>query len=571
MPDVKREYDYIIVGAGSAGCALAYRLSRESSRKILLLEAGPRDYNPMIHIPLGFAFTMKNESVNWCYETDPEANMNGRKMAWPRGKVLGGTSSINGMVYIRGQREDYDHWASLGNDGWSYEEVLPYFKRSEHKAEGGSEYHGYGGPLWVEEVKSKDKLELADLFVQASVQTGLPFNDDFNGVSQEGAGFYQLNIRNGLRQSTARTFLQQCEGRPNLTLETNALSNRVLIEDGRAVGVEYSVKKGKTRETKRAHATGEVILCGGVINSPQLLELSGIGNREQLESLGVTVHKDLPGVGENLQDHLTINVLQGLHGVNTFYEETKPMSMIGNIFKFLFQRRGLLAHPAAQAGVFFRSSDTVSRPDAQVHFAPAASESDSKGNLKTAPGTTATVCNLRPESRGSVHIRSTNPAEYPNIRANYLATEGDRNTMVAAVRRVRDIFSAPALDNYRGEEFKPGNLIQTDEEILEYVRSEAESVYHPVGTCKMGSDSMAVVDVRLRVHGIKSLRVADASIMPTVTSGNTNAPAVMIGEKCADMLLEDAGVKVSLPEGLERRTRKVKKTATKTANVVAAQ
>ena len=571
MPDVKREYDYIIVGAGSAGCALAYRLSRESSRKVLLLEAGPRDYNPMIHIPLGFAFTMKNESVNWCYETDPEANMNGRKMAWPRGKVLGGTSSINGMVYIRGQREDYDHWASLGNDGWSYEEVLPYFKRSEHKAEGGSEYHGYGGPLWVEEVKSKDKLELADLFVQASVQTGLPFNDDFNGVSQEGAGFYQLNIRNGLRQSTARTFLQQCEGRPNLTLETNALSNRVMIEDGRAVGVEYSVKKGKTRETKYAHATGEIILCGGVINSPQLLELSGIGNREQLESLGVTVHKDLPGVGENLQDHLTINVLQGLHGVNTFYEETKPMSMIGNIFKFLFQRRGLLAHPAAQAGVFFRSSDTVSRPDAQVHFAPAASESDSKGNLKTAPGTTATVCNLRPESRGSVHIRSTNPAEYPNIRANYLATEGDRNTMVAAVRRVRDIFSAPALDNYRGEEFKPGNLIQTDEEILEYVRSEAESVYHPVGTCKMGSDSMAVVDVRLRVHGIKSLRVADASIMPTVTSGNTNAPAVMIGEKCADMLLEDAGVKVSLPEGLERRTRKVKKTATKTANVVAAQ
>jgi choline dehydrogenase len=571
MPDVKHEYDYIIVGAGSAGCALAYRLSRESSRKVLLLEAGPRDYNPMIHIPLGFAFTMKNESVNWCYETDPEANMNGRKLAWPRGKVLGGTSSINGMVYIRGQREDYDHWASLGNDGWSYDEVLPYFKRSEHKAEGGNDYHGYGGPLWVEEVKSKDKLELADLFVQASVQTGLPFNQDFNGVSQEGAGFYQLNIRNGLRQSTARTFLQQCEGRPNLTLETNALSNRVMIEDGRAVGVEYSVKKGKTRETKYAHAAGEIILCGGVINSPQLLELSGIGNREQLESLGVTVHKDLPGVGENLQDHLTINVLQGLHGVNTFYEETKPVSMIGNIFKFLFQRRGLLAHPAAQAGVFFRSSDTLNRPDAQVHFAPAASESDSKGNLKTAPGTTATVCNLRPESRGSVHIRSTNPAEYPNIRANYLATEGDRNTMVAAVRKVRDIFSAPALDNYRGEEFMPGNQVQTDEEILEYVRNEAESVYHPVGTCKMGSDSMAVVDVRLRVHGIKSLRVADASIMPTVTSGNTNAPAVMIGEKCADMLLEDAGVKVSLPEGLERHTRKVNITATKTANVVAAQ
>ncbi|MFT4824180.1 MAG: choline dehydrogenase [Halioglobus sp.] len=561
MPEAHQHYDYIIVGAGSAGCALAYRLSREASRKVLLLEAGPRDYNPMIHIPLGFAFTMKSESIGWCYETDPEPNMNGRKLSWPRGKVLGGTSSINGMVYIRGQREDYDHWSSLGNEGWSYEEVLPYFKRSEHKAEGANSFHGHGGPLWVQEIAKEDKLELAGLFIQASVQTGLDFNEDFNGATQEGAGYYQLNIRNGLRQSTARTYLAQCEQRPNLTLETNALVNRVLIEDGCATGVEYTCKKGKTKEPKSAYAKAEVILCGGVINSPQLLELSGVGNSKQLEPLGIKMHKDLPGVGENLQDHLTINIQQGLQNVTTFYEETKPISMLKNIIKFFFGRSGLLTHPAAQAGVFFRSSDKESTPDAQIHFAPAASESDSKGNLKTAPGTTATVCHLRPESRGSVHIRSTDPEIYPNIRAMYLSTEGDRSAMVAAVRRVREIYRAPALDSYRGNEFRPGSAVQSDEDILEFIRNEAESVYHPVGTCKMGNDNMAVVDARLRVHGIKSLRVADASIMPTITSGNTNAPSVMIAEKCADMLLEDAGVHITLPLGLEQHRNSAATTA----------
>jgi choline dehydrogenase len=307
------------------------------------------------------------------------------------------------------------------------------------------------------------------------------------------------------------------------------------------------------------------------VNSPQLLELSGIGNRELLEPLGIEVQKHLPGVGENLQDHLTVNIQQGLHGVNTFFEETKPLTMVRNIFRFLFQRRGLLTHPAAQAGVFLRTHDQETRPDAQVHFAPAASEPDNKGNLKIAPGTTATVCNLRPESRGSVHIHSTDPAKYPNIRANYLDTEGDRNTMVAAVRKVRAIFGAPALDKYRSQEFKPGVAIQSDEEILEYIRTEAESVYHPVGSCKMGSDELAVVDERLRVHGVKSLRVADASIMPTLTSGNTNAPAIMIAEKCADMLLEDAGVKVTLPVGLESG-KFVRKTVKKpTTNTVTAQ
>lgn len=550
MSEAKDIYDYIIVGAGSAGCALAYRLSREASRRVLLIEAGGKDSFPMIHIPLGFAFMMKNERVNWCYETEPEPNLHHRRLSWPRGKVLGGTSCINGMVYIRGQREDYNHWSELGNSGWSYEEVLPYFKRSEHKAEGSNDYHGYGGPLWVEEVPNSEKLDLADIFIEAGVQTGLPFNDDFNGPSQEGAGYYQLNIREGRRQSTARTFLRQCESRPNLTIATGALSQKVLIEDGVAVGIEYLQQEGKSSQVLQAYANAEVILCGGVINSPQLLELSGIGNREHLETLGIEVQQHLPGVGENLQDHLTINVQQGLNGITTFYEETRPLAMVKNLFKYLFKRNGLLAHPAAQAGVFFRTSDSVERPDAQIHFAPAASDEDSKGNLKTKPGTTATVCYLRPESRGSVHIRSSDPLAHPSIRANYLDTENDRQAIVAAVRRVREIYKAPALHKYLGEEFKPGPLSQSDEQILEYVRAEAESVYHPVGTCKMGADDMAVVDDRLRVHGIKGLRVADASIMPVLVSGNTNAPAIMIAEKCADMLLQDAGIKTTLPEGL---------------------
>jgi len=549
MPeDNHQEFDYIIVGAGSAGCALAHRLSREASRKVQLLEAGGRDSNPMIHIPLGFAALMKDTNNNWCYQTDPEPNMDGRQIEWPRGKVLGGTSSINGMVYIRGQREDYDNWAAQGNQGWSWDEVLPYFKRSEHKAEGSNDYHGYGGPLWVEEVAHEEKLELADIFLQAAVQTGLPYNEDFNGASQEGAGYYQLNIRKGLRQSTAATFLKLCRNRPNLTVQTGALVRRIAIDAGRATAVEYELKdKKKTGVRQFAHARGEIILCGGVINSPQLLELSGVGDRARLESLGIEVKQHLSGVGENLQDHLTVHIQQGLHGANTFYEETRPLSFLKNIFKFLFRRRGLFTHPAAQVGVFFRTSDDIDRPDAQIHYAPACSEYDKRGNMKTAPGTTATVCHLRPESRGSVHIRCTDPRLAPSIRANYLATEGDRKAIVNAVKKVRGMFNAPALDNYRGSEFAPGAQVASDEQILDYVRAEGQSVYHPVGTCKMGQDETAVVDERLRVRGIEGLRVADASIMPDVISGNTNAPAVMIAEQCADMLLEDAGIPVTRP------------------------
>ncbi len=555
MPQDTQSYDYIIVGAGSAGCALAHRLSREASRRVLLLEAGPRDRNPMIHVPLGFAFLMKNPKINWCYETDPEPTMNNRKMGWPRGKVLGGSSAINGMVYIRGHREDFDAWAADGNIGWSYDDVLPYFRRSEHNENGASLYHGYGGPLHVGNVV--DKMDLADRFIQAGIQAGIPHTEDFNGAQQEGMGYYQLNIKNGIRQSSARTFLAQCEQRPNLEVVTGAMVERVRIVNGRATGVEYTLGAGKKAQRFTVTAKSEIVLSGGTINSPQLLELSGIGNRDHLEKLGLPVEQHLPGVGENLQDHLTINFQQGLHDTVTFYEETRPLPMLKNLLKFVFQRKGLLIHPASQAGAFFRTTDEQPRPDAQIHFAPAAGKYNDKGNMVTVRGTTATVCHLRPTSRGSVHIRSTDPQMHPRIHANYLATPEDRGAIVAALRKVRNIFLQKAMDRYREDEIAPGEAVASDEDLLEFIRDTAESIYHPVGTCKMGQDDMAVVDDRLRVHGISNLRVADASIMPMITAGNTNAAAVMIAEKCADMLLEDAGVNVQLPASEINQTQTV--------------
>ncbi len=490
----------------------------------------------MIHIPLGFAFLMKHKDINWCYQTEPEPELQNRRIDWPRGRVLGGCSSINGMVHIRGQREDFDHWASLGNRGWSYDELLPYFKHHEHNAKGSNRYRGVGGPLWVDEVPCQ--FDMSALFVKAAIDEGLAFNEDFNGATEDGVGYFQVNIKRGRRQSTAVAYLKPIRKRTNLTVQTHALTTRVLFEDDRAVGVSYRhTRRGGGSVTARCK--GEVILCGGAINSPQLLELSGIGDQARLASGGVAVKQHLPGVGENLQDHLTVNICQGLKGINTYYEEVKPLRFLENLLQYIFARRGMLAFPSAQVGAFFRTDPQVERPDAQIHFAPAAGEYNDKGTMVTVPGTTATVCYLRPSSRGSVHIQSDDPTQHPAICANYLSSENDRQHLIAGVKKTRAIFASPVLEKHRTSELLPGDNVQSDEEILDYIRREAVSVYHPVGTCKMGNDGMAVVDDRLRVRGVSGLRIADASVMPTILSGNTNAACIVIADKCADMILED--------------------------------
>jgi choline dehydrogenase len=526
-------YDYIVVGAGSAGCALAARLSREASRRVLLLEAGPLDRHPMIHVPLGFAFLMKEPRVNWCYRTEPEPELDFRKIDWPRGRVVGGTSAINGMVYIRGQREDYEAWAAGGCPGWSFAELLPYFIRGEHNARGANAFHGVGGALWVDEVGPP--LEATDLFIQAGISVGLPHNSDFNGPSQEGIGRYQVNVHRGRRHTAATQYLKPALGRANLHLAPGTLVERVLLEGTRAIGVQLR-RRGSPSRVRARHG---VILCGGAINTPQILELSGIGQSALLARLGIAVEHALPGVGENLQDHLTINVQQGLRNTRTFYEETRPPALLANLLRYAMRREGLLVHPACQAGAFLRSTPEVSRPDAQIHFTPAAGRLNARGTMTTVPGTTATVCNLRPGSRGSVHIRSHAPDTAPAIRANYLSTEDDRRVMVEAVKRVREIFASPVFDHFRDEEMRPGRYCRSDAGILAFVRREAQSVYHPVGTCRMGQDEAAVVDERLRVHGLQGLRIADASVIPAIISGNTNALCCVIGEKAADMLIED--------------------------------
>lgn len=528
------QFDFIVVGAGSAGCALAYRLAASTQMRVLLLEAGSPARNPLLHIPLGFAFLLKKHKNNWAYRTQEEPGLNRRIVDLPRGKVLGGCSAINGMVYVRGQAADYERWAELGNAGWSYGEVLPYFRRSEDCENGPDAFHGSGGPLWVGNVRNE--FPVCEAFIEAAIQAGHSRNGDINAERQEGVGYFPHNIRNGRRLSSASAFLGAGKSLQNLVVVTGALATRLLLDGKRAVGVECCING----QAVSYAASREVVLCGGAINSPQLLELSGIGRRDVLESCGIPVLHELPGVGENLHDHWNAYIKRRVDSGKTYFTESKPPRILANLFRYLFARQGFLSNPAALVAVFYRALADADRPDAQIHFAPAASNVDAKGNMVPMEGITIASCGLRPTSRGQTHITSSRADVSPAIQVNYLQTGYDQAVAIAAFRKAREILANEALAPYGGCELEPGESVQGDAEILDYLRRTGDPVHHLAGSCKMGIDDIAVVDHRLRVRGIAGLRVADASIMPEIVSGNTHAACVMIGERAADFLISDA-------------------------------
>lgn len=531
---VGEDYDYVIVGAGSAGCVLANRLSTDPAKRVLLLEAGVKDRNPWIHIPVGYFKTMHNPKTDWCYETEPDPGLNGRGIKWPRGKVLGGSSSINGLLYIRGQHQDFDHWRQLGNAGWSFADVLPYFKRAEGQERGADEFHGAGGPLKVSNMRIS--REICDAFIEASVELGIPENNDFNGATQEGAGYFQLTAHKGLRWSTARGYLRPAMQRPNLRVVTKALVHRILLDGRRATGLIYSTGK----ETFQVGATREVLLSAGAIGSPQILQLSGVADGERLRGFDIPVVHHLPGVGENLRDHLQIRAMYKTKRPITLNDEVhNPIRKVLMGLEFMLFRTGPLTMGASQVCVFAKTRTELETPDVQFHVQPLSADSPGEG-LHRFSAFTSSVCQLRPESQGRIELKTPDPRAHPAIHPNYLATTTDQETAVAGMKLSRRIAQMPALASHILEEVHPGPAVRTDEELLDHARNIGTTIYHPVGTCKMGSDPQAVVDERLRVHGLQNLRVVDASIMPTLVSGNTNAPTVMIAEKASDMILEDA-------------------------------
>jgi choline dehydrogenase len=533
------EFDYVIVGAGSAGCVLANRLSADSGARVLLLEAGGEDNYFWIHVPVGYLYTIGNPRTDWCYRTEPDPGLNGRSIGYARGKVLGGCSSINAMIYMRGQKSDYDHWAALGNRGWSWDEVLPYFRRVEDYAHGADPFHGHGGELRVEERRVSWKI--LDAWRDAAAECGIPKVEEFNRGDNFGSAYFQMNQRRGVRWSATKAFLRPVQNRPNLTVLTRAQVTRLRIDsrDGarRATGIEF------LRDGRALHVTArrEIVLAAGSIGSPQILQLSGVGASERLQALAIPLVHELPGVGENLQDHLQIRMVYKVTGVPTLNERAN--SLLGRLamgLEYLLFRTGPLTQPPSQLGAFARSDTTQPTPNIEWHVQPLSL--DKFGDpLHAFPAITPSVCNLRPTSRGFVRITSPDPQVYPTIRLNYLSTEEDRKITADGMRFTRRIMSAAALARYRPQEWRPGATAQTDAELVRAAGDLGTTIFHPVGTCKMGKDPWAVVDDRLRVHGIDGLRIIDASIMPTITSGNTNAPTTMIAEKGAEMIHQDHG------------------------------